>query len=215
MVTLAGALNHAYLGLDVQDERVRVTLERFGLSWSEPEDLASAVTAMLMDGCAVGWVQGHAEVGPRALGHRSILANPGDERMGQRINAIKRREPWRPLAPSLAPEAALRLYGSIHSPYMLEAQPAADAARSTLPACVHVDNTSRIHTATEHTHRRFRALLTAMREANGTAACVNTSFNVGSEPIVNSPEDAVRSFYGSELDTLVIGPALIEKRRRS
>ena len=191
---------------------------------------ADALTA----GKAVGWFQGRMEFGPRALGGRSILADPRSASMQRTLNLkIKFRESFRPFAPSVLVEDAKEYFGlEVQSPYMLlvadvnEDLRCSDTtgqgglfgiqklnmARSTIPAVTHVDYSARIQTVHASTNYRYQALLTEFRNRTGCSVLVNTSFNVRGEPIVCSPTDAFRCFMGTELDSLVIGRSILRKQ---
>lgn len=152
--------------------------------------------------------RGRAEVGPRALGHRSILGRADDPETRTVLNRLKGREQWRPLGPSVTAKAAAAAFGSDCYPYMVEAARAARAAAPGLVAAVHVDGTCRPHVPTGETSPRYTRLLREIGRAGTAEAVVNTSFNVGQEPVVNSPDDAVATFLRSDLDVLCLGPFL-------
>ncbi len=170
---------------------------------------------MLADGKVVAWFQGPMEAGPRALGGRSILADPRDAASRDRVNAaIKFREYWRPFCPSLTEESAARfLDGGEPAPYMILAHEATDEARQKLPAVVHVDGTVRSQTVSADSHPRYHRLLEAFAERTGVPVVLNTSFNVRGEAIVCSPRDALRTFWSTGIDALAIGSYLVEKPR--
>ncbi|MSO54349.1 MAG: hypothetical protein EXQ90_04385 [Rhodospirillales bacterium] len=197
------------------------------------DDLFTTIAGDLAKGRIVGWFQDRMEFGPRALGNRSILADPRPAGMQRRLNLnIKYREGFRPFAPAvLAPDAATYFQIDRPSPYMLLVAPvetgrlrtlAADeaaktgfdrlrVARSDIPAVTHVDNSARVQTVHPDTNPRFHRLLEAFRDATGCPVLVNTSFNTSDEPIVCSPDDAYRCFMESEIDVLVIGNRVLYK----
>lgn len=172
----------------------------------ETDNPAGEAAALLAEGKVVGWFQGAMEVGPRALGFRSILADPRDASMRDRVNRIKGREPWRPLAPSLLEEEAGRFLapGNTPSPFMLIAFAATEEARKRIPAVVHVDGTVRAQILDGEGDGRFRDLVARFRDRTGIGAVLNTSFNARGEPIVCTPRDALQAFYSMGLDALVI-----------
>jgi carbamoyltransferase len=172
--------------------------------------LLTTIAADLEAGNAVGWFQGRMEFGPRALGARSILADPRSPAMQSTLNLkVKRRESFRPFAPAVTVEAAPDWFDlSVESPYMLLV---ADVVRSDIPAVTHVDNSARVQTVRADQHPRFHALLRAFEDRTGCPVLVNTSFNVRGEPIVCNPEDAYRCFMGTNIDILAIGDCYLRK----
>jgi carbamoyltransferase len=172
--------------------------------------LLAATSEALAEGKAVGWFQGRMEFGPRALGARSILADPRSPAMQSILNLkVKRRESFRPFAPAVTAEAAPEWFDlPVESPYMLLV---ADVLRREIPAVTHVDNSARVQTVSREQNPRFHALLRAFEARTGCPVLVNTSFNVRGEPIVCTPEDAYRCFLGTEIEVLAIGDCLLRK----
>lgn len=169
--------------------------------------------ADLAEGLVVGWFQGRSEVGPRALGNRSILADPRDPGMKDRINAkVKHREPFRPFAPVVSQARQAEFFTSaVPAPYMLLVPYVRPSARSLIPAVTHVDGSARLQTATEELNPRLCALLDAFDRRTGIPVLLNTSFNDHEEPIVETPADAMRCFLRTEMDRLVLGDLLVRK----
>lgn len=182
----------------------------------KPADIYAATARAIADGRIVGWFQGRGEWGPRALGNRSILADPRRAEMKDRVNAaVKLREGFRPFAPACLREHAdawFDLRGVGETPFMLFSVPVRDARRGAIPAVTHVDGSARLQTVAREDNPRFHALLRAFHELTGVPVLLNTSFNVNGEPIVGSPEDAIRCFLGTKIDLLVVGDTFIEKR---
>ncbi len=178
------------------------------------ESLARETAALLAKGAVIGWVQGRSEIGPRALGNRSILADPRDPRMKDRVNArVKHRQGFRPFAPVVLREKAHEYFeGDEESPFMLLVKRVRPEAQSRIPAIVHVDGTARVQTLTEEQNPRLHALLRAFEERTGVAVLLNTSFNLRGQPIVEHPIDAVDCFLGTHLDALVLHDWILEKR---
>lgn len=216
----------AYLGPEYSDEESAAVLRRLGARFETLEESALIERAArdLADGQAMGWFQGRAEYGPRALGNRSILADPRRADTQSVLNLkVKFRESFRPFAPAvLAGRVSEQFQIEGESPYMLLVAPVAEACRlsvdqgaagldrlkqvrSTIPAVTHVDYSARIQTVHADTNPRFHALLSCFAELSGCPSLVNTSFNVRGEPVVGSPEDAFRCFMGTHLDRLAIG----------
>lgn len=203
----------AYLGPGYECESIEQTLRRCGLPYiriDEPEELAAE---LLAQGLVLGWFQGRAEFGPRALGNRSILADPRDAGMKNKVNrVIKEREDYRPFAPAILKEAMPRYFvGLTESPYMLIAGTVRPERRHEIPAVVHVDGTARVQSVDAGTNPRFHRLLQAFSRRTGIPVLLNTSFNVAGEPIVLSPTDAIRTYAASGLDGLVMGNCVLLK----
>jgi carbamoyltransferase len=205
-----------YLGSTIEPESVRRILSFGGTRYREAENdeaLCSEVAEMLAAGRIVGWVQGCAEYGPRALGNRSILADPRSPHMKQRINdRVKFRETYRPLAPSILHEFGSEYFEDYQeSPYMERALVFRGEVRERVPAVVHVDGTGRLQTVKRAWNPLFHALIQAFHWRTGVPLLLNTSFNVMGKPIIHSAEDAITVFYTSGLESLVIGRFILEK----
>lgn len=179
----------------------------------EPEKLADETARLLHEGNIIGWFQGAMEIGPRALGNRSILADPTRKDMKDKINAeVKHREAFRPFAPSVPAEAMKEYFVSeVEAPFMLKVCDVRPDKRDAVPAITHVDGTARMQTVRKETNPLYHALLTEFGRRSGVPVLLNTSFNVMGEPIVESPYDAVRCFISTGLDKLVIGNCIIGK----
>jgi carbamoyltransferase len=174
------------------------------------------IAAELAAGRVVGWFEGRSELGPRALGQRSILFDPrrGDAR--ERLNfQVKRREGFRPFAPAVLVESAAEWFdfgtGDAESPWMLRVVPVRPDRRATIPGVTHVDGTARVQTV-DASHRRFHGLIRAFADRTGVPLVLNTSFNVAGEPLVETPADALRCFKNAAIDTLVLGNHVLRKR---
>lgn len=206
-------LEHLYLGPGYEDADIENQLRQCGLAYRKPDDLADATADLLAAGKVVGWFQGRMEGGPRALGGRSILADPRAIAARDRVNgAIKFREYWRPFCPSLTVESAARfLDQAAPAPFMILAFAATEEATRTVPAVVHVDGTLRCQTVDAATNPRYHALLQAFEARTGVPVVLNTSFNVKGEAIVCSPRDALRTFFATGIDALAIGAFIVEK----
>jgi carbamoyltransferase len=237
-VAAVDSMQGAYLGPGFSTDEVRVELERLGASYHEMSDerLFPFLASVLEQGAVVGWFQGRMEFGPRALGGRSILADPRNTSMQSVMNLkIKYRESFRPFAPSVL-EHRLSDYFELDrpSPYMLLVAPVRDSIRcpsdvqeeevrglarlashkSEIPAVTHVDYSARIHTVNEDTNPRYHGLIKAFEAKTGCAVLVNTSFNVRGEPMVCAPNDAYRCFMRTEMDYLVIENCLLSKNEQ-
>lgn len=206
-------LRSASLGPAFSNEVVVNTLKSLGIDYKLSDDISSHVAKLLAGGSIIDWFQGRMEVGPRALGNRSILGDPTIRSSHDKLNTIKNREPWRPLAPSfLADSLDSYMQNGSDSPFMLKAFLVKPERVSEIPAAVHVDGTSRAQTVTHLDNPLYYRLINEFRRISGVPAVMNTSFNLEFEPIVCSPHDAIRTFYSSGADFLAIGNALIGKR---
>jgi len=179
---------------------------------ADPDELCACAARLLAAGKVVGWFQGRMEFGPRALGARSILASPLHAEMQARLNDIKDREDFRPVAPVVLEEEAADWFENAGvSPFMLFVFDVKPDKADRIPAVRHVDGTARIQTIRREQNPLYYDLLKAFQARTGVPVLVNTSFNTRGEPIVCTPRDAVESFWTSPLDALVIGPFLLEK----
>ncbi len=228
------AMQGGYLGPSFSPDEIAAFLRREGLPHErlDEEALTDCTASLLAEGNVVGWFQGRMEFGPRALGHRSILADPRGRDVQRVVNLkIKFRESFRPFAPSVLAERAADYFDlDAESPYMLLVAPVRDATvggpaasgqvlgldrrhhnDSPIPAVTHVDGSARVQTVDDARNPLFARLLRAFEARTGCPVLVNTSFNVRGEPIVCTPEDAVRCFRRTHMDALVLGPFLITK----
>ncbi|GGU46596.1 carbamoyltransferase [Streptomyces lavendofoliae] len=194
-------------------DEIRRVLEASGTAYTEPADIAAATADVLAGGGVAGWFQGRAEGGPRALGHRSMVAVPNPEGTRDRVNVrIKDREAWRPFAPSMQEEAAETLIGTTTPlPYMIVTTPVTDAGAAAMPAVVHSDRTTRPQTVSAEVDPLYHRLIGRVGEHTGTAVVLNTSFNGRDEPVVCSPRDALATFHRLPMDALALGPFLVRR----
>jgi carbamoyltransferase len=214
-------MDHAYWGQSHEEDTIRAEAGRseFGVTSFDQEDaLIDRVVSLLTDGKVVGWMQGAFEWGPRALGHRSILADPRPASMKDVVNVkIKFREPYRPFAPSALVERAGDLFAlddparHLAARFMLLVAPVRDRARECLGAVTHVDGSARLQTVVRDTNPRYYDLIGRFEEATGVPVLLNTSFNLRGEPIVNTPAEAISTFRRSGMDALVMGDTLLLK----
>jgi carbamoyltransferase len=207
------AMRHAYLGPAFDDAAIETALRTYKLSYTRLDDPAATAAELLSQGKILGWFQGRMEFGPRALGSRSILADPRDPEMTTRVNnAVKFREWWRPFAPSLKKEAAdAYLENVTDSPFMILTAQVRREKRRVIPAVTHVDGSTRPQTVEKETNPLYWRLLDEFEQRTGVPVIMNTSFNLRGEAIVHTPTDAVRTFFSSGMDALVIGNFLVEK----
>jgi len=208
-----GPFTSASIGPTYSEESIRNELVRVGCPHRRLENPAATAADLLVEGKVIGWFQGAAEFGPRALGNRSILADPRDASMKDRLNrAVKEREGYRPFAPAILEEQMGRYFEHVRrSPYMLLVGRVRRERQAEIAAVVHVDGTARPQSVDAHTNPPFYRLIQEFCHRTGVPVVLNTSFNVAGEPIVLRPIDAIRCFFGCSLDALVIGPFLVEK----
>ncbi|MEZ6187750.1 MAG: carbamoyltransferase C-terminal domain-containing protein, partial [Planctomycetota bacterium] len=205
----------AALGPSYTNAQVQEVLERFKIPYERLEDAPAKAAELLAQGEIVAWFQGRMEFGPRALGQRSILGNPGVKGVSDEINArIKFREAWRPFCPSVLKEYGPQLFDNAHdSPYMTFTFGVRPEWKDRIHEVVHVDGTARPQLVRAEHSPKFHALLTAFHARTGLPTVINTSLNRRSEPMVCSPEDALAMLYGSGLEFLVIEDFLVTKRK--
>ena len=206
-------LGNAFLGPGYTDEEILDALKKTGLTYRRLDDPAEEGAALLADGKIIGWFQGRMEFGPRALGNRSILADPRDPHMVARINdTVKFREPFRPFAPSVLEGHVSEYFDPPQdSPFMSKVSPIRTEKRGEVPAVTHVDGTGRLQTVAESQAPLYHRLIDAFRRRTGIPMILNTSFNVKDEPIVCTPSEAIRCFSSTGMDGLILGNCLLEK----
>ena len=233
------SMTGAYLGPEYSEQSIEDFLQEKNIVYRKVDDTTLfEVTAKKLDaGNIIGWFQERAEFGPRALGNRSILADPRKTDMQSRLNlSIKYRESFRPFAPSVLEEKAEEYFECTqHSPYMLLVNPVNSALRttdgdqqmaaksgldklscqrSTIPAVTHIDYSARVQTVSKQTNPRYHQLISAFESLTGCAVLINTSFNVRGEPMVLSPQDAYQCFMSTEMDCLVLGNCILDKSQQ-
>jgi carbamoyltransferase len=232
------SMKGSYLGPEYSDEEIESELKACGAVFKKlsKEQLVDIISSSLVDEKVVGFMQGRMEFGPRALGGRSIIADPRSKLMQKKLNLkIKYRESFRPFAPSILSEEVGEWFeNKIYSPYMLivdeillskrytmtKEQNALfgidklNVSRSVIPAVTHVDYSARIQTVQKDTNPYFHALITKFKEKTGCPIVVNTSFNVRGEPIVCTPKDAFKCFMGTDMDALAIGNYFLVKSQQ-
>jgi len=237
-VNLDDDMKGSYLGPEFTQEEIEKELKKIGANFEKVnfEDLINQTSEYLSNEKAIGWFQGRMEFGPRALGSRSILGDPRSDKMQKNLNLkVKYRESFRPFAPSVLRDDISSWFDiSVDSPYMLlvaninskkkiemtEEQKKLfgidklNIKRSEIPAVTHVDYSARIQTVTKDNNNRYYELISKFKEKTGCPIIVNTSFNVRGEPIVNTPTDAFNCFMGTELDYLVIGDCILDKKKQ-
>jgi carbamoyltransferase len=207
-------MTDVYWGPSSADSEIKKVLEENKISYRRSDNVESYVANKLANGKLVGWMQGRQEMGPRALGNRSILADPRTSESLDRVNKyVKHREEWRPFAPSMLEEAAEKyLLDTTSSPYMIQTFDTDPEHRDEIEAVIHPgDYTTRPQTVREDQNPRYYRLISGFSELTGVPVVLNTSFNDHGEPIVTRPVEAIRDFYGMGLDILAIEDYIIEK----
>ncbi|HEY2945654.1 MAG TPA: carbamoyltransferase C-terminal domain-containing protein [Vicinamibacteria bacterium] len=207
-------MDHLFWGPAYGNDEIEAVLRASRARYRRSARVAEEAARMIADGKIVGWFQGRMEGGPRALGGRSILADPRNPEMKDLVNdRVKFREAWRPFALSILEEHfAEYVKKPVKSPFMIMAFDVADARRSDIPSAMHsADHTTRPQTVSRKTSPLYWDLIDCFRGITGVPCVLNTSFNVKDEPIVCTPRDALRCFYGTGMDSLVIGDCILEK----
>ncbi len=206
-------MHHAYLGPSFRIDEIESFLQWSKLPYRQLDNIPEQTADILAQDQVIGWFQGRMEFGPRALGARSILASPIRPEMQARLNEIKDREDFRPVAPVVLEEAAPDWFVDADvSPFMLFVHDVRPEKADRIPAVRHTDGTARIQTVNRSQHALYYDLIKAFAARTGVPVLINTSFNTRGEPIVCTPRDAVESFWTSPLDALVIGPFLLQKQ---
>jgi carbamoyltransferase len=214
-------MEHAYWGAELDPDRIRTTAMASGMRYVECPDetsLLDRTVDLLANGNVIGWAQGGFEWGPRALGNRSILADPRRAEMKDIVNTkIKFREPYRPFAPSVLEERSPDFFDLAEparqypARFMLLVVPVLEHGRERIPAVTHVDGSARLQTVVASANPRYHALIRTFGDATGVPVVLNTSFNLRGEPIVSTPEEAFSTFARSGMDALVLGQTIIYK----
>ena len=239
LVNSSDNMKGSYLGPEFNQDEIEIDLKSVGANFEtfKYDELIDKTAEFLSNEQIVGWFQGRMEFGPRALGGRSILGDPRSEKMQKNLNLkIKYRESFRPFAPSILREDLSEWFDiDIDSPYMLLVAninsnkmiemtkeqkklfgiDKLNVKRSEIPAITHVDYSARVQTITKSTNSRYYDLISKFKEKTGCPIVVNTSFNIRGEPIVNSPIDAFNCFMGTDMDYLIIGNSILDKRKQN
>ena len=210
-----GSMESGALGSKFSDQEIETFLDSVSADYQKltASEIDHKVTDCIIAGGVIGWFQGRAEFGPRALGHRSILADPRRADAKEILNTkIKRRESFRPFAPSILKEYVSEYFeGADSVPFMEKVYPVKEDKKLIIPAVTHVDGTGRLQTVNKNTEPRYHALISAFFNKTGVPVLLNTSFNEN-EPIVNSPEDAWKCFFRTQMDMLVLENYLIIRK---
>jgi carbamoyltransferase len=202
----------ADLGRSWDEDELEAWLRTARIDYDRPADIAEAVAQTLADDGVVAWFQGASEYGPRALGRRSLLADPRRADNLERLNDVKGREQFRPVAPMVREECAAEIFdGPLPSPYMLFTHDVRPGWRERIPAVVHVDGTARIQTVSASRDPLLAAMLSAFERRTGVPVVVNTSLNTAGRPMVDDPRDALECFGSAPVDALAIGPFIVRR----
>jgi len=206
-------MEHDYYGPEYTDKQIEAVLHNSKVNYKYCDEIEKETAKLLAAGKIIGWFQGRMEFGPRALGNRSILADPTRADMMDIINKwVKHREDFRPFAPAIMEEEAKDYFDiSCSSPFMLFVVPVKKNMRKKIPAVTHVDGTARVQTVSKKNNPKFWGLISEFKKITGVPVVLNTSFNVMGEPIVCTPADALRCFFSTGIDYLVMDNYLISK----
>ncbi|HTV74205.1 MAG TPA: carbamoyltransferase C-terminal domain-containing protein [Candidatus Acidoferrales bacterium] len=205
-------MRSAALGRGFSESAIEQSLREARVAYDRCDDIAAAAAAILAENGVVGWFQGRSEFGPRALGHRSLLANPQYAENVERLNTIKGREQFRPVAPMVLDSRASDIFeGCMPSPYMLFTHRVRAPWMQRVAAAVHVDGTARVQTVDEQAEPLVAELLRAFERRTGVPVVINTSFNTAGRPMVDDPRDALECFGSAPIDALAIGPFLVRR----
>jgi carbamoyltransferase len=210
---LTEPMTTAALGRGWTGDELAAWLRRAAVPFTTPPDVAEAAADVLAGNGVVAWFEGRSELGPRALGQRSLMAHPGEASNLERLNDVKGREQFRPVAPMVLADRAAEIFhdGPLPSPYMLFVHDVDPAWRERIPAVVHVDGTARIQTIDDDTQPHVARLLRAFEARTGLPVVVNTSLNTAGRPMVDDPRDALELFGSAPVDALVLGPHLVRR----
>jgi len=206
-------MEHVYLGPQYSNSRIKKVLDQFKIPYKKSSEIYKLAAKSLAKGKIVGWFQGRMEGGPRALGSRSILANPKIKSMHDTVNEIKSRENWRPLAPAVLEEFRDQYFeNGTYSPFMLQNHKVVKEKAKEISAVVHANLTSRYQSVKEKTNKKYYLLIKEFYKLTGTPVILNTSFNIGGDPLICTPEQAIKTFCSSAVDCLAIGDYWITKK---
>lgn len=204
---------HDYWGPGYSDADIKNALDDAKVAYTISKDIAEDTAALIADGFIIGWFQGRMEFGQRALGNRSILADPRKADMKDKINAcVKHREEFRPFAPSMLEEYVPEFFDSNHlAPFMQQVFNIKKDKQEIIPAVTHIDGSGRLQSVSSKTNPLYWNLIDNFRKLTGIPTVLNTSFNDNDEPIVMTPKDAIRTFFGTGIDVLCIGKYIVRK----
>ncbi len=205
--------DNPYVGTSYTNDEIEKAIKAAKLNYEYHDDICEEAAKLLNDGEIIGWFQGTMEIGPRALGSRSILANPAIKDMKDKINAeVKFREAYRPFAPSTILEAKNDFFDlDVEAPFMLKVCNVLQEKQAIIPAVTHVDGSARLQTVKKELHPRYYDLIKKLGNKTGVPVVLNTSFNIQGEPVVESPQDALRCFFSTGIDVLIIGNFILKK----
>jgi len=208
-------MDHVYWGNEYSKEQIEEALKKSKLKYTYYDDIEGETAKEISKGNIIGWFQGRMEVGPRALGNRSILANPTIKGMDDKVNIeIKFREKWRPFCPSMLESAKEEyLEGAHETPFMILTFNVKKDKRKEIPSVTHIDGTARPQTVRKETNPKYWKLIKSFESESGTPVLMNTSFNIKGDTIVRTPDDAIRTFLNTGMNVLSIGNYMVKKKK--
>ena len=210
------SLQNPFLGDQYSEKNIKSMLEKNKISYIKVDNICKKTAELISDGNVIGWFQGREEFGQRALGNRSIIADPRSKKMKDYINLIiKNRENFRPFAPSILSEFIDEYFetdSKCKSNYMEKTFKFKNKVLKKIPAVVHIDNTGRVQTVNKELSPLYYSLISEFNKITKIPLVLNTSFNIDGEPIVSSPRDAIRTFFSSGIDVLVLGKFIVRKK---
>ncbi|MFA6432163.1 MAG: carbamoyltransferase C-terminal domain-containing protein, partial [Candidatus Margulisiibacteriota bacterium] len=208
-------MDENYFGPEFSDAEIKKALDNYRIKYQKMDKIEAYAAKKIAEGKLIGWFQGKMEFGQRSLGNRSILCDPRDGSMKDKVNlAVKYRESFRPFAPSVLEERAeeyFEIEKNMRVPFMEKVCMIRKEKQKVIPAVTHVDGSGRLQTVSKRTNPRYHRLISEFRKITGVPVLLNTSFNLNGEPIVCTPTDAIRTFYSCGLDMLVIGDYVVKK----
>ncbi|MDD4938350.1 MAG: carbamoyltransferase C-terminal domain-containing protein [Candidatus Shapirobacteria bacterium] len=209
-------MTHAYWGPEFSNKEIEIILKGAKIKYQKVDNIDKEVAKLLSQGKIVSWFQGRMEIGPRALGNRSILGHPGLKGMKDKINnEVKHREDWRPFAPSILDEAASQYFEKYCThPFMILGFDTNKKGQKDLSQGIHIDKTARIQSVVKKDNPLYHSMINEFAKITGIPAVINTSFNDAEQPLVCTPKEALKTFFGTGLDYLAIGNFLVEKPKK-
>jgi len=209
-------MSHVYWGPEYRDDEIEAAIKSAGYAYRRSDDICKEVAELLANQKIVGWFQGKMEIGPRALGARSILADPRDPAMKDKVNVVKKRELWRPLAPSILEERIGEWFENPYpSPFMNLDFYFKKGMKDKAPSVAHVDGSATVQTVNRNTNPLYHRMISEFEKLAGIPIVLNTSYNTRGKPIVCTPADGLKTFEVTGMDCLAMGNFIVERGTKS